>query len=106
MVMSSGILLVMAISPPILMVIFCVVLFSLQKLHSSERDELTKKLMAKHLTEYQQEKAYTEYYEAKKEEVKSMKQRTVEQPYMTMAELENDPDALEQANNYVESITR
>ena len=88
-----------------MMAFFCSALVWLQKENAKERDEITKKLMAKHLSEYQQEKAYSEYYAAKKEEVKH-KQTPVANPYLSMAELENDPDALEQVNNYVESITR
>lgn len=88
-----------------MMVCFCAALVWLQRENAKERDEITKKLMAKHLTEYQQEKAYSEYYAAKKEEVKQ-RQAPAVSPYLTMAELENDPEALEQVNNYVESITR
>lgn len=61
--------------------------------------------MAKNLTEFQQERAYADYYAVKKEEVK-IQQVPQSSNYLSLSELENDPVALEQLNNHVESITR
>jgi len=104
-VMSSGLVAFVFITLITLVGIFCYVIVHLQNLHSKERDDLTKKLMAKNLTEYQQERAYADYYAVKKEEVKHQPVPQ-ESQYLTLSELENDPVALAQLNDHVESITR
>jgi hypothetical protein len=103
--MSSGLVAFVFVTLIALVGIFCYVIVHLQNLHAKERDDLTKKLMAKNLTEFQQERAYADYYAVKKEEVK-IQQVPQSSNYLSLSELENDPVALEQLNNHVESITR
>lgn len=103
--MSSGLVAFVFVTLNALVGIFCYVIVHLQNLHAKERDDLTKKLMAKNLTEFQQERAYADYYAVKKEEVK-IQQVPQSSNYLSLSELENDPVALEQLNNHVESITR
>ena len=75
------------------------VIFALQWIGKQERDELTKKILAKSLTEYQQE----EVMKASIRQAREPRPSLIRVPptHLTLNELEADDEALERAHETI-----
>lgn len=85
-----------------LFALFCFTLVLLQYFNMRERSELTKKLMARDLTEYQQESLQKEVFKHKRT-VEPKKDPMLD--YIPLSDLENDPESLSSVHNYVSKLT-
>ena len=100
--MSDSILFIIALTPVVTVGLFCVFFFQFNKQVQVERDELTKKIMAKNLSEYQQT-------EMMRQQINSLpKVEPKKDPladYIPIDQLDNDPEALENIHNHINSLT-
>lgn len=87
----------------IIIALFCALIYLKDYLSAKERDELTKKLIARDLTEYNQQALQTEVLRQKR---KAKPKVDPAANYIPLNELDNNPEALENIHRFVESATR
>lgn len=68
-----------------------------------ERNELTKKIMARDLTEYQQEAVQKEMFTHR---TKAPTRKDPLNDYIPLSEIERDPEALSRVHNYVSKLIK